>query len=159
MTLPALSDGVRNSLVRRELKHERKFPPFNADVAERIVQMVAAGTPPSEARAALADHPSNRVVSIWRQTNPDFDAELIAAAEEAADDYAHRSLAVAADQKRRADCRAVEVRALQWLAGKLSKRYAPRGAEGASVSVTHNTQINGDVTMTPEQAYRALLDG
>ncbi|HET6725877.1 MAG TPA: hypothetical protein VFH85_07725 [Gammaproteobacteria bacterium] len=157
--LPALSDRAQCAIGRRELRHERKFPPFNADVAERIVRLVAEGLPPSKVIEALPEYPGGRVVSIWRQTNPDFDAEMTAAAEEQADEYAHRQLEVAADVGRRADCRAVEVRALQWLAGKLSKRYAPRGAEGASVSVTHNTQINGDVTMTPEQAYRALLDG
>jgi len=150
---------AQTGAVRRELRHERRFRPFDEDVARSVVEMVAAGSPPSAIRD-LPGYPGSRTVSIWRQTNPDFDAEMAAAADEAADELAAKSLVVAADVNRRADCRAVEVRALQWMAGKLSRKYAPRGSEGASFTV-NNTQINveGDANLSPADAYRALLDG
>lgn len=142
---------------RREIKQDMRYPPFDEHQAGLVVAAVAAGN----TLASVAKWPgyaSRRVVTLWRQTNPDFDAELVAAMDDRADELVERGLAVASDTKRRADCRAVESNYCKWLAGKLSVRYANKGAEGAVIHQTAVT-VNGDVNITPADAYMRLVNG
>lgn len=143
---------------RREIRHAAKYPPFDEDQAYAVVQAVQAGNLVSDV-VKWPGYVSRRVLTLWRSTNPDFDADLIAAMEERADAMAERALTVASDKDRDPACRRIEVDVCKWYAGKLSARYSPKGAEGATV--VNNTQVNvqGDLNMTPSEAYLQMIKG
>lgn len=143
---------------RRDIKQAIKYPPFDEHQAGHVLSALAAGNPISDV-VKWPGYPSARIVKLWREINPDFDACYLATLEERADALAERGLTVASDQTRDPACRNVESKYCQWLAGRFSSRYASRGAEGATL--VQNTQINvaGDVNLSPADAYKALLSG
>lgn len=153
--LVPLADTTATPGAKREIRHARKFPEFSEIDARMLLADAAAGLSLAQS-VKLPGRPPRRVVDIWRQTNPDFDAEMEAAREQRADELADRYLEVTADQQRDPACRRVEGDALKWLASKLSARYANKGAEGMSISQT-NISVEGDLNMTPAEAYQRML--
>lgn len=140
---------------KREIRHARKYPEFSETDAARLLADAAAGLSLAKS-TKLPGRPSRRVVDIWRQTNPEFDAEMEAAREQRADELVDEYMEVVADQSRDPACRRVQGDALKWLASKLSARYANKGAEGLTLNQT-NIAVEGDLNMTPAEAYQRLL--
>lgn len=156
VTNPVLADSIARTTARRELRQQRRWPDFREDDARRVVAAVREGLRPSEVMA-LAGYPDRRTIAVWKQTNPEFAADLEAAASDRADELVEQGMSVVKDTARDPGCRKVESEYCKWLAGKLDARYAPKGAEG-SVS---NVQVNiaGDVNVSPADAYLSMIGG
>jgi hypothetical protein len=153
----ALAENIERTTARRELKQARKWPEFREDDASRVISAVRAGIPLVR-QYVLAGFPSRREISVWKQVNPDFAAELDAAAADRAEELVEKGLEVVQDVNRDPGCRKVESEYYKWLAGKLDARFAPKGSEG---SVVNNTQINvgGDINVSPADAYLNMIGG
>lgn len=153
----ALAENIDRTTARRELKQARRWPEFREDDAERVVNAMRAGIPLVR-QYELAGFPSRREIWVWKQTNPDFAAELDAAAADRAEELVEKGLEVVQDTARDPGCRKVESEYYKWLAGKLDARFAPKSGEGSTVN---NTQINvaGDVNVSPADAYLQMIGG
>lgn len=161
LTLPALSPALEESVSRTqarfELRQARKWPEFREDDANRVINALREGIPLVR-QYEIAGFPSRREIGVWKQTNPEFAADLEAAASDRAEELVEQGMAVVQDTARDPGCRKVESEYYKWLAGKLDAKWAPKGGEGSTVN---NTQINvsGDVNVSPADAYMQMIGG
>ena len=151
-----LAESVERTQARREIKQARKWPEFREDDAAMVVRAAREGIPPSK-QGDIPGFPSTREIGVWRQVNPDFDADLRAALEDRADELAAQVLETAMDQDREPACRKVEIDACKWIAGVLSDRYRAKPGAGEM----NNIQVNvaGDVNVSPADAYLSMIGG
>lgn len=152
----ALAENIERTTARRELKQAMRWPEFREDDAVRVVSAVRAGTPLVRLYET-AGFPNRRTIDVWKQTHPEFAAELVAAAADRAEELVEKGLTVVQDVNRDPGCRKVESEYCKWLAGKLDSRFAPKSGEGA----VNNVQVNiaGDVNVSPADAYLSMIGG
>ena len=155
VTSPILAESIERSTARHELRQLRKWPEYREEDAERELRAVRAGIRPSEVYE-IAGYPTRREISVWRQVNPEFDAEFKAALEDRADELVAEGLEVVRDKERDPSCRKVEADYAWRLAGALSERYRGKGAGDVT-----NVQVNvaGDVNVSPADAYLSMIGG
>lgn len=154
---PLIAANIERTQARFELRQARKWPEFREEDAARVISALREGVPLVR-QYALAGFPSRREIDVWKQTNPEFAADLVAAAADRAEELVEQGMEIVGDQNRDPGCRKVESEYCKWLAGKLDSKWAPKGGEGG---VVNNTQINvaGDVNVSPADAYLQMIGG
>lgn len=154
---PLIAENIERTTARFELRQARKWPEFREDDANRVINALREGIPLVR-QYEIAGFPSRREIGVWKQTNPEFAADLEAAASDRAEELVADGFEVVKDQARDPGCRKVESEYCKWLAGVLDARYRTKGGEGATVN---NTQINvaGDVNVSPADAYLQMIGG
>lgn len=152
----ALAESVERTQARREIKQARKWPEFREHDAENVIKAAREGIPPSKV-GLIPGFPSRREIGVWRQVNPDFDADLRAAQEERADELVAEGLEVVCDTDRDPSCRKVEADYRWRLAGALSDRYRAKPGTGDTTNIQVN--VAGDVNVSPADAYLSMIGG
>ena len=154
---PLIAENIERTQARFELRQARKWPEFREDDANRVINALREGIPLVR-QYEIAGFPSRREIGVWKQTNPEFAADLEAAASDRAEELVEQGMLVVQATERDPGCRKVESEYCKWLAGKLDSKWAPKGGEGATVN---NTQINvaGDVNVSPADAYLQMIGG
>jgi hypothetical protein len=125
-----LMSGQKKStpVASRNRKRSRGRPVlFNAKLAEKICETMAAAGETLTAICQQPGMPSRRTVARWLHTNPDFCLAYARARELLADSFADEVIAIADDGDADVNHARLQVDSRKWYAGKLyPKRYGDR---------------------------------
>ena len=113
------------AVLRREMRLDRREPPFDADLATDILDMLARGVGLG-AIGEIAGFPAYGVVNFWRARYPEFDEACVLASQAGADALAWECLEIADTDGRAPADKALSISVREKLAKVLHrKKYDP----------------------------------
>jgi hypothetical protein len=111
---------------RRELRLLHTEPPFDADVAQSVLELLAVGGVGLTTIGNIAGYPAYWIINQWRARFPEFDEACVIASQAGADALAFENLQIADCDKRAPANKALSIAVRERLSKVLNrKKYDP----------------------------------